>query len=432
MTFDYFNFPVISSTSGEDQDGVILGNITSSSYTAAFFAERLCPIELVLREDKTTTGSSWLDVTSAATSATPADFAPFGILADMSDEDAFYYHTTGDKSCNKIDVQISTVGVGTWTMAIQEWDRTNEVWSDMVMVDGSNGLRAGVGIYTIAFTHTKTGNNSLKLQSTDEARHVWHRIVVRDITEKTVAPVLSRLWVYGDTDGYTDVTVPLATGDWTGIPAEFLPLVGSSYIRVHPGVPLGEDVTVTSVASTNYTAVREYLANDNTWKPMTGLSDTSVNFTVIGTHKIRWTRPIDWLSKTITINSVAYTGHFERTRISVVDVAGPVATGQWQASSWSLGGTSAKGVIMGKAVTYSYATMNAGANNATSDIVLSLINAETGDISSFIVPETVDDSYQVAGGRLNLSVPISFAVGQTMLMTCVSGGPLLDAHVRLH
>ena len=132
-------------------------------------------------------------------------------------------------------------------------------------------------------------------------------------------------------------------------------------LRADP--PIGDDVTVSVVASGTYTTVREYLASDDVWKTIPNFVDPSNDYTIIGTHRIRWSRPSDWASKTITIGGDTMTGWIERRRINAVSTLGPTNLYQVQVNSRAMGAANSQGLEMG-AQTYSYATFSAGANTA--------------------------------------------------------------------
>jgi hypothetical protein len=430
MSFDTLNFPVISPTAGPAQDGLLLGRINASDLIASFNVSRVTPVAQVYREDLTTTGSTLVDFTTAATSAAAADFPPFGTSGSMSDGDSFYYRSQNYVEIKKLMVSIATPGVGTWTIDCQQWNATTEAWESVTgLVDGSNGFKAAIGVYSIICTGGAGG--SLRLRHTDTTKYKWHRVKLVNPSGVTTAPVLDRIWIASETDVYVDVTTAYNTGVFTGLATELIPLVGSHNLRVHPGPPIGADVIVSQVRSSNFTIANEYLASDDVWKVIPDYTDPSNDFTVLGTHRIRWSRPADWTQKTLTINSVAYTGYMERHRIDVVTVQGPTPPPWLQYDSRALGAANAKGLVLG-AGSYSYATFTAGANNATVATVVALINADSGATSTLSIPVGVDDGSDETDGKQDLNTALSFTAGQSMLVMCLSGGPIVDVSLRLH
>jgi hypothetical protein len=96
-----------------------------------------------------------------------------------------------------------------------------------------------------------------------------------------------------------------------------------------------------------------------------------------------------------------------------------------------LGSANAKGLVLG-AGSYSYATFTAGANNATVATVLSLVNAESGQTSTISIPVGADDGSDETDGKQDLNAVLSFTAGQSLLVLCLSGGPLIDVSLRCH
>ena len=430
MPYDHLSIPVISPTSGPNQDGLLLGRINSSDLVAAALVAKVIPIQAVKREDLTATGSAMVDVTTAATDAAAGDFQPFGTTAQMSLGDSFYFYVADGKECDKLHVQIATPGVGTYTIGIQEWDATAEAWVDMAdTVDNSNNFKAAAGVYIISWTHSKKG--ALKLHHTDTAKHVWHRVYLKTFTSASTAPVISRLWAEDVNVVYTDMTAQANSGNWTGFASEFLPTVNAYSIWVHPGPPMGSDVNVTTAAPTAYTTTREYYATDGVWKPVPNFVDPSNDYRVTGTHRIRWSRPADWTSKSLTIDGTTLTGWVERRRIVAISTPGPVMLHQTQTDSRALGAANAQGIRVG-AGTYNYVTFSAGANTATVVTVVELINVDTGAGSTISIPVEVTEASDITGGRVVLSTPMTVTAGQSFLVRCLSGGPLLAVGLRLH
>ena len=429
--YDYFQFPTISPTSGIGSDGLLMGNIMQSDLTAAILVTKLVPIVEVIREDMTATGALLTDVTAEATNTTTDDFAPFNGLGAVSLGDSFYFRVSDNKECDRIHVMISTPGVGDYTIGIQEWDAVAEVWVDMgSFVDGSNSFKSAAGVYTLSWIHSKKG--ALRIHHTDSAKHVWHRVKIKTLTGITTSPILSRLWAEDTKYQYTDMTSYTNSGDWTGFSSEFLPTINTYSAWVHPGPAIGADVTVSKAASGTYTTTREYLASDNTWKPLPNFVDPSNDYTILGTHRIRWTRPTDWASNThITSTGALVTGWIERRRISAISTQGPVDLHETQTESRSLGSSNSQGLELGT-TSYSFVTFSCS-QSSTSNTVLSFINADTGDTRSATIPANTKDSSNITGGKLSFSPsPLTFSSGNSLLVMCLSGGPLTDVTIRLH
>lgn len=428
MKFDTLRFPVVNPTAGKTGEGIILGRISASDMTAVTLESKVLPIQQVIREDKTGTSFSLVDETTAATNAATGDFSPFGSTAQMSLGDAFYFRVEDGKECDVLHAQISTPGVGTWEIGMQEWDEAVDAWIDMVIaLDETNHFRAAAGVWHIQFTHVKKG--SLKLHHTDAAKHVWHRVYVKSFTSVTTAPVISRLWA--SEANYSVVNITSAVNNGTNPAYEFLPEVGAHTKWVHPGPPIGIDVTVTTVASSTYTVERQYLASDDTWKNIPDIVDPSNGYRNTGAHKIRWSRPSDWVSKSYTFLGQTVNGWIERRHVTAVAIQGPVNLYQVQADSRSLGAANAQGLEYESAITYKSATFSIGDNQATGNTVLQLANADTGATSTLTIPTAIDESSDVAAGKVSLSANFALAANESMIVMCLSGGTLINLEMRL-
>lgn len=426
--FDTLNFPVVSPIAGKAGEGILLGRIAASDMVAVVLESKILPLQKVIKEDKDGTSFTLVDETTAATNAAMGDFLPFGTTAQMNLGDAFYFYVDDNKDCAVIHTQIATPGVGTWEMGIQEWDATAGEWVDMAIpLDETNHFRAAAGVYRLGFTHDKKG--SLKLHHTDAAKHVWHRVYLKSFTSATTAPVISRLWASELNYGYVDITNAINNG--TDPAYEFLPEVGAHTDWIHPGPPIGIDVNVITAAGPTYTVERQYLASDDTWKPIPNLVDPSNGYRNTGQHRIRWSRPADWVEKSYTFLGQTVTGWVERRVVTAVATQGPVGLYQIQADSRSLGATNAQGLEYDAGATYKSATFSIGDNRATGSTVLQLINADTGATSTVTIPSAIDESSDLAAGKVLLPADFSLATNQSMLVMCLSGGPLINLELRL-
>lgn len=432
MTFEYFRFPAVSPTSGNGSEGIILGKINSSSLNSAFGAIEVTPILAVMREDVTASGRTLTDVTTAATDSVAGDFQPFGTQAQMSEGDAFYFRISSDKVCNTLHFSISTPGAGVWTLGVQEWNASSETWVDMPIASSdADNLRAAVGVHSMSYTHLKNG--ALRLSSTDASKYIWHRVYVKTFTSCTTAPVLSRVWAESSDLTYIDVTTAFNTGDFTGYIGDYLPTVGAHTVLAHPGPAIGMDITITVGSDGVYTLANEYLASDGTWKAFQNFVDPSNHSAVLGNHKLRWTVPADWVSSSLTLGASGFTatGWLMRRRIDAISTQGPRALVRYTAKSRALGAANSQGLEAASPQSYSVALVDIGANTATADTVLQLVNANTGVVSTVTVPQGVDSTTDVAGGKINLSSSFAMASGDSMIVMCKSGGPLTDVEVRL-
>ena len=485
MSYDYLFFEVVSPTAGLGRDGLISGNINSSALVAAALVAKVVPIVEVRREDKAGNDYIPADVTAAATNAAAGDFTPFGTSVQMSVGDSFLFRVAPEKDCSKLHSMIAVPGIGNYTIGYNEYNPTTGEWQGFSnLVDGTTHFKAAAGVQSTAWTHVTKG--TLKLHHRDLAAYVWHQAVVLtcpdtssaiawaastavafgalriapaaagsilagdviksnsarttrstfDVTEagnwaiELRAPVLSRLWAEDKNVVYTDMTAHINSGDWTGFPGEFLPTLDAYSLRVHPGPPAGEDVDIAVPASGTYTTTKEYLASGGVYKAITNLVDPSNDYTLTGTHRLKWTRPADWVSQSVTIDGNTVTGWVERRRITAIATPGPVALHQTRTRSRSLGAANCQGIPLA-AGTYRYATFS-GFNTATAETVVDLINGATGATTTVRIPAGVDESTGMPNGKLALSAPYANNDGEQLLVEVLSGGPVVAMHTRLH
>lgn len=66
------SIPILGPTAGPGNDGVVVGTVAQSTPTAVLLGESLVSIAQVLRKDITATGTTWADLTIAATDAAAA------------------------------------------------------------------------------------------------------------------------------------------------------------------------------------------------------------------------------------------------------------------------------------------------------------------------------------------------------------------------
>lgn len=419
--------PEISATSGDMNDGVFIGSINSINPTAVLMGESLVTISQVLRKAVTSSGATWQDFTTAATDATTGDFSPFGAVSDMSAGDAFYFRTLDNVDVHSLYVQIATAGVGSWTLGLQEWNTATESWEDVTgLVDNSNGFKAGVGVYQISYTG---GAEGLVRLDDVSSKYIWHRLVLKTFTSASTAPVLSRIWTADNVLKYKNITTAHISTDFSSLPSEILPRINDCLIMVYPNLALGEDVVITRSASTNYTTTMYYLASDNTYKLLTGVSDESNMYQIsasVTERKRRWTMPTDWVSKSITDkDGTVWTGYIACMRITAISVEGPVAPAQVNCKVRAFGNANTDGVQIFTATTVKAVSIPRIGLPSTTATVIQLLNLTTGQGSSLTIPANTISS-------LNADITdIVYAVNDKLGMAYQSGNILKDVEIIL-
>lgn len=419
--------PLLSATAGQGNDGVVIGSVNQTNPTAVLMGESLVTISQVLRKNIVASGATWADLTTVATDAAAGDFQPFGIASDMSLGDSFYVRTLNNEDTHNFYVQISTAGAGTWTLGIQEWNATTEAWEAVIgLNDTSTGFKAGVGTYKISYT---SGAEGLIRLDDISPKYIWHKFTLSSFTSATTAPVLSRIWSAKDTLVYKNVTVAHTSTDFSSLPADILPRIGDCLLTVHPGPSYGEDSVITRSSSTNYTSQWFYLATDNTYKPLQGVSDETNGYQIAPSateRKVRWTLPSDWTQKSITDNaSVVHTGYIACLRITAITTEGPVAPPQVNCKSRSFGDVNTTGIQVYDATTLKAVSIpRIGISSATA-VVAQLLNMSTGKGVSFTIPANATS--------LNVDTDdLVLAVGNRWGLSHQSGGSLQDISLTVH
>lgn len=420
--------PVFNSTAGPGNDGVVIGSVNQSAPTAVLLGESLVSIAQVLRKDVTTSGTTWTDLTTVATDAAAGDFQPFGAVASMSLGDSSYVRTLNDEDTHHFYAQIAVPGVGTWTVGLQEWNEATDAWENVTgLVDASNGFKAAIGVYKISYTSGAEGKVRLDDVS---PKYVWHRFVLTAFTSATTAPVLSRIWSAKDTLAYKNVTVAHTSTNFSSLPTDILPRIGDCLLTVNPGPSYGEDSVITRSASANYTSELFYLADDNTYKPLTGVSDETNMYRVAPSateRKTRHTLPADWSSKSITDkDAVVHTGHITCMRITAIATEGPVQPPQVNCKTRSFGAGLTTGIKMYAAtVIKAISFIRIGIPSVT-EVTAQLLNMDNGKGSSFTIPANAT-SYSTA------VVDLAIAANESLGMAQISAsGDGKDISVLIH
>lgn len=422
------HIPEISSTSGINSDGVFIGSINSINPVAVLLGESLVSISQVLRKAVTTSGATWVDYTTEALNVATSDFAPFGSASDMSIGDAFYFRTLNNEDVHSIYVQIATAGVGSWTLGLQEWSVVNDQWEDVTgLVDNSNGFKAGVGVYQISYT---SGAEGLVRLDDISAKFIWHRIVIKTFTSATTAPILSRLWSADTVIKYRDITTPYTTGVFTTIPQEILPRIGDCLIFICSAATMGLDITVTTAESANFTSTWKYIKSNGTYGTLSNVSDPSNGMTVVGTHKIRFSIPTDWGSRSITDkDGVVHTGFIICRQTTTVSVESPVAPSHNTVKTKSLGTGNVSGIKMyANIVVKAISIPRIGIPSATAvDIaVLNLTPSNLTNISS-----TITIPANAVSANIDIQ-DITFNANEELGISCLSNtGTVKDVDLIL-
>ena len=113
--------PLISPTSGDMEDGAIIGSVLESNFAGAFTDVRIAGDLKVYRKDVSGNSFTFEDVTTAATDDNAGDFLPFGSNAQMSAGDELYIAC----SCDIKELYFRIATQGNWVGTLDK--RTDSV-----------------------------------------------------------------------------------------------------------------------------------------------------------------------------------------------------------------------------------------------------------------------------------------------------------------
>jgi len=434
-------FPEISATAGNYSDGVVIGNIVRSNVVGAFTSSVILDTIYALRKESVVSGENvgdqFLDVSANAIGNVVNGFSALSGLE---------LWLSSIKDICEIYVQIDTPGVYTGTMSVQESIDGETLVDVGNLVDGSDGLRASAGIYKISFDDNDNRKAISPFFGATKRKYI---VISRSLTSSPQTPLLRRLWLacsdnskeYLDfTDAENqDLADPI---DQSFVDLTVIPNIDADTNLGFSGLTMGFDRTdYRAVDNTSIVPIHEYYASDETWKPLQNVVDLS-NFHTIGPTnygdptvltKVRWTVPTDWTAKPLTFapSTTPVTAYWYRDRMVSIGTYTLYATPLWRARSLSFGSSLAYGIFHAKASSYSYVTFEIGIASTT-DMIVSFVNAITGQARSVTIPQNTSSSGSVTGGRLDFVTPLEIGAGQHLLISHISGsGNLQDVQLRI-
>jgi hypothetical protein len=440
MTITYIELPVAGLTAGEDGDDILLGNMADTDITSATYVVQYYYVTEAFTLDTATGTQNFTDVTTSVARDTGTGFTMSGSASALSSGDAIFIRSINDAAFSEIFVRVATAGVGTWNLVVSRFNNTTDAWETQTITSDSTNAFKTAGSGTIAFTATSNGTERLR---TGDSKYAWTKLEFTDVSGVTVSPVIDRIRVHLDKTAAIDVTEPYRDNDWpTDTQYVFNEERNQVYLVVnHPGPPMGMTATITSADSPYATMAFEYYASDATWKTLTTTSDPSSALSVTGTHAIRWTRPDDWTSMTLTVDDIdtgatatlSLTGYLMR----IIRATAPTedvyySLGVMSFSSRAFGQTTTGGMPLAEAATISYATYQIGNNSSTSDLTFAVANATTGEMGSFTVAAGRTSSMDESDFKADLDSSVSFTAGQGLMLMQIGGGTITDVHFQLH
>lgn len=409
--------PVLSLTSGSNNDGALIGDVLETDFAAALTDVHIADSILVYRKDKTGSGFIFEDVSTPAGDDTISDFLPFGSNTQMSNGDELYLSC--DTDIEALFFRIATPGAWTGTIEIR-YSNSGQTANMLVqnIVDNTNGFRASAGIYRISFT-VPTDLVAFTPVPGEIPSKKW-LVIKANATAITTAPVLTRAWLHCADHDFIDLSTGInqdIISQGAGHPPNFFPIVDSATYYAFSNPAFGMERDIYRRQDNVRERVAEYYANDNTWKPLQGWNDPSDDFrngpaTQAATatrYSVRWTVPSDWSSKTLSFitnsGTVQKTGYWIRIRTTSVTAYQPAQTTLSNVSARQFGDANTEGIKVPVATTIRAITLDEPlAISGTGENIVQIFNLTKGTSVSATLPASPTWPLNVDVTDLALSV----------------------------
>ena len=242
-------------------------------------------------------GGAITDETTEANEATADDMTLLPTTPVQNDAYYFGYSTEFDK----LDLNISTAGSGSWTIL---WEYWNGAWTALANVlDGTVGFTVG-------------GSNEVS----------W--TLPSDWVKKAVNQVALSAAIADDNGSFTDDTTAAnnaAANDMTLLPA--VPEVNDAYYFGY-STPVDRLVLNIGTAGVGSWSLAWEYWNGNIWIVLPNISDGTTNFKNVGINNIDFTKPTDWTANIVNAQGPYY---YIRARVVTYNstTTQPLGTQAW-------------------------------------------------------------------------------------------------------
>lgn len=370
-------FPVpgnLGTNEGADSDGVLIGALASTAAAKALLQGHAVA-GLCITDD----GGLYVDETTPFGEATADDVEV--LPATPANDDAVYFgHATATFA--RVDVNLTTDGVGTWTIGYEYWN--GSAWTALSGVtDGTSGFVAGAtGWMSITFTLPTDWAKC----TVDGVNAYWIRGVVSGYSAVTTAPQVGQGYVIlADADSaWTDDTTDLGdagAGDVALLPS--YPVVGDAFYVGHGEKFCKFKITLSQARTGTATIVAEYW-NGTAWADL-GDVDDSVGFSAgTSTYLVHFEPPSDWAQNEASNGPNGETGFFIRFRLSAMTsvTAQPLGTQGWVLPLVT-GADGVQAPSRGRFVVTRVNMQAATKSGTSADSKFILVNVTTGAFVSF-------------------------------------------------
>lgn len=308
----------LGNIAGVSNDGVFAGLMTPAALSKLLIASHQFQA-LCYTDDGGTYTNETTDFASAGTDDVPL------LPAVPAVDDAIYFGL-GSKF-NQVDIDISTSGVGTWTVVWQYWDGTE--WANLAgVIDATIAFTAAPGISSVTFTQPTDW-----IQNTvDSLLGYWIRANVATYSAVTTQPLAGKGNAVTSSPQYTDATTDANdadAGDVDLLPVQ--PHLGDAVYFGSAAKFCKVKITISQARTGTATLVLEYW-NGTSWAAVPIVDDDTAGFSASpGTYFIHFAPPTNWVANTVGNGPNGQAGFFVRMEITALTSATqqPQATQAW-------------------------------------------------------------------------------------------------------
>jgi len=358
----------LGNDTSSQSDGIHIGTIVATNPTKALLKSLAAPANEVFCF--TDDGGLYVDESTPLNNATADDVE---VLASTPANDDAVYFGLSSGTFHRVDLNLTTQGVGTWTINWEYW--TGTAWAALSGVtDGTTGLSATTGIKSLTFTvPTNWAANTV-----DSVLAYWIRGRVSAYAAVTTPPEVGQGWIVGSSASWVDDTTDFTdadAGDVKLLPD--YPLVGDGFYVGYSEKFCKIKLTHSQARTGTATISLKYW-NGSTWAAVTVVDDDTSGYSAtVGTLFIHFVPPTDWVANTVANGPNGQVGFFvvmELTALTDVTQQ-PLATRGWVLPLK----TNASGLTCGFRGYVKNVQANARtASGSTADSYFLLVNATKG------------------------------------------------------
>lgn len=427
----------ISPTSGQNGDGFCIGSVKETLLEGALESVTNCDIRKVYRVDMSGGSTILTDVTTAAKAFIANGWKPFGDTAEFS---------TGDGYLIACDEEVQAIlykqdNTATHNGTLKVYDSTDSLWADNLLSvtdEGDSFRQSGWKRILLPDNANRKAfkPSQFKINGEIPPSLKYFYLKLDSVTSGT-PPSCSGLVMIRKTFKWADHTAD-RNGDLTTAPPADSHYVwpGAIMQEVFANPAFGMEAYMALASTAVWTDEHEYYAADNTWKPVSGWTNGTNDFTSgpanlgdpIQKFPIRWSTPTDWAAKTLTFEldggtTVSKTGYHLRERILTVTSYGLHANARYRLRARQFGAANTTGIKSLTASTLRGLSFSQYGQRNTTAIEAKAYNMDTGAPSAFTIPANPEDPH------LSDFTDIALPANQSWGLQIVSGGKIVSADV---